>query len=91
VFKVFLSLFKLEMLLFVILLLLSRVVKGIFTRCIVMSKQGMGIMTFVNFWTLWTIAMLFYINFGLINHLQGLNMQHFSFMGGVTCYISVAH
>jgi hypothetical protein len=44
-------LFKIKMLLFVILLLLSKVVKEIFIECLVMSKQDMGIMTLVKIWT----------------------------------------
>lgn len=68
------SLLKLVMFLFVILLFPSRVLKKFFTICIVMSKQCMGIMTLVSFWTLWTITMMSYIMFGLSNQLHGLKM-----------------
>ncbi len=53
-----------------ILWLLSRIVKGMFIGCIVTSKQGMGIMTFDSLWTLWTIIMMFYIMFGLLDQFQ---------------------
>jgi hypothetical protein len=43
------SLSKFEMFLFVILLMLSKIVKGIFIGCIVMSKQDTGIMTWPIF------------------------------------------
>jgi len=43
------NLSKFEMFLFVILLMSSRIVKGIFIGCIVVSKQDMGIMTWSIF------------------------------------------
>jgi hypothetical protein len=45
---------------------------------------------FGQFMDIVTIAMLFYIMFGLLNELYRLNMQHFSFMGGIRCFINVA-
>ncbi len=43
------NLSKFEMFLFVILLMLSKIVKGIFIGSIVMSKQDVGIMTWSIF------------------------------------------
>jgi hypothetical protein len=95
VFKVFLSLLKLDMTLFVILLLSSKVVKGFLSNVLWWASKlhWYGHNDFDWFMDiahgpLWN---MFYIMFGLLNHLQGLNMQHFSFMGGVICYINTTH
>jgi hypothetical protein len=67
--------------------------QGIFIKCIMMSKQvSMGIMILIDYWKLhMDHCDMFYIMFGFLNHLQGLNMQYFSFTGGVTCYINTTH